>query len=222
VEELQQQLRAGRKKKNKKKVNASSFSHVDSFPSHASSTWSRVNFPLAHSACLSSLLRARYPLRTSQFSGNPRLIACLSIKVTNAMCFVSETTKQIACSCLLSGQLCFSCREVHVWCLFPEDITGEDTALWKTYKELLSAREKTDIAQCSSNPKLQTEKLLARTLVRTTLARCNPKFFLMSLFCLRHCSICLLALLADRFSKQDSHNQILKANSQGFTVSELL
>ncbi|KAH9543749.1 hypothetical protein CY35_13G081000 [Sphagnum magellanicum] len=61
--------------------------------------------------------------------------------------------------------------EVHVWCLFPEDITGEDTALWKTYKELLSAREKTDIAQCSSNPKLQTEKLLARTLVRTTLAR---------------------------------------------------
>jgi hypothetical protein len=29
-------------------------------------------------------------------------------------------------------------------------------------------------------------------------------------------------LLADRFSKQDSHNQILKANSQGFTVSELL
>ncbi|CAM6051086.1 unnamed protein product [Sphagnum compactum] len=61
--------------------------------------------------------------------------------------------------------------EVHVWCLFPEDITGEDTALWKTYKELLSPREKTDIVQCSSNPKMQTEKLLARTLVRTTLAR---------------------------------------------------
>ncbi|CAM6029457.1 unnamed protein product [Sphagnum balticum] len=61
--------------------------------------------------------------------------------------------------------------EVHVWCLFPEDITGENTALWKTYKELLSPSEKTDIAQCSSNPKMQTEKLLARTLVRTTLAR---------------------------------------------------
>lgn len=59
--------------------------------------------------------------------------------------------------------------EVHVWCLFPEDITGEDTALWKTYKELLSAREKTDIAQCSSNPKLQTEKLLARTLMQVGL-----------------------------------------------------
>ncbi|CAK9202034.1 unnamed protein product [Sphagnum troendelagicum] len=61
--------------------------------------------------------------------------------------------------------------EVHVWCLFPEDITGEDTALCKIYKELLSPSEKTDIAQCSSNPKMQTQKLLARTLVRTTLAR---------------------------------------------------
>jgi hypothetical protein len=107
VEELQQQSRAGRKKKNNKKVNASSFSHVDSFPSHASSTWSRVNFPHAHSVCLSSLLRARYTFRTSQFCGNPRLIACLSIKVTNAMCFVSETTKQIACSCLLSRPVVF-------------------------------------------------------------------------------------------------------------------
>ncbi len=147
--------------------------------------------------------------------------ACLSKLRMPCVLFLKPQNRLLVRVCY-RGLLCFSCREVHVWCLFPEDITGEDTALWKTYKELLSPSEKTHIAQCGSNPKLQTEKLLARTLVRTTLARCNPKFFLMRLFCLRQCSICLLALLVGHFSKQDSHNQILKANSQGFTVSELL
>jgi hypothetical protein len=214
VEELQQQSRAGRKKKNKKKVNASSFSHVDSFPSHASSTWSRVNFSHAHSVCLSSLLRARYtqfvPLNSLEIQDWLR--ACRSKLRMPCVLFLKPQNRLLVRVCY-RVHLCFSCREVHVWCLFPEDITGEDTALWKTYKELLSPSEKTDIEQCSNNPKMQTEKLLARTLVRTTLARCNPNYFLMSLFCLRHCSICLLAcfacwsLLEARLSQPDSQSK---------------
>lgn len=73
----------------------------------------------------------------------------------------------------ISGVLslwCLLIREVHLWCLFPEDL--QDCALQKAYEGFLTSDERKNVAD-SKNVKMQTERLLARTLVRTTLARCK-------------------------------------------------
>ncbi|KAJ7539841.1 hypothetical protein O6H91_11G111500 [Diphasiastrum complanatum] len=59
-------------------------------------------------------------------------------------------------------------REVHFWCLFPEDVI--DSSLLKVYESLLSCQERKEVYKAKTE-KLQKERLLARTLVRTTLAR---------------------------------------------------
>lgn len=66
-------------------------------------------------------------------------------------------------------------REVHLWCLFPEDIV--DPALVKLYKGLLSDDELERVKEAGSGP-THTGRVLARTLVRTTLARCKKPIFL--------------------------------------------
>ena len=66
-------------------------------------------------------------------------------------------------------------REVHLWCLFPEDIV--DPALVKLYKGLLSDDELEKVKEAGSGP-THTGRVLARTLVRTTLARCKKPIFL--------------------------------------------
>lgn len=58
--------------------------------------------------------------------------------------------------------------EVHLWCLFPDD--ARDPKLMNMYQSLLSSDEQKKILE-SNNVKTQNERLLARTLVRTTLAR---------------------------------------------------
>lgn len=65
-------------------------------------------------------------------------------------------------------------REVHLWCLFPEDIV--DPALVKLYKGLLSDDELEKVKEAGSGP-THTGRVLARTLVRTTLARCKEPIF---------------------------------------------
>ncbi|KAJ7539842.1 hypothetical protein O6H91_11G111500 [Diphasiastrum complanatum] len=64
--------------------------------------------------------------------------------------------------------LVLRCREVHFWCLFPEDVI--DSSLLKVYESLLSCQERKEVYKAKTE-KLQKERLLARTLVRTTLAR---------------------------------------------------
>ena len=66
-------------------------------------------------------------------------------------------------------------REVHLWCLFPEDIV--DPALVKLYKGLLSDDELEKVKEAGSGP-THTGRVFARTLVRTTLARCKKPIFL--------------------------------------------
>ncbi|KAG0591797.1 hypothetical protein KC19_1G202800 [Ceratodon purpureus] len=58
--------------------------------------------------------------------------------------------------------------EVHLWCLFPDDV--RDSKLMNMYQNLLSSDEQKKILE-ANNVKTQNERLLARTLVRTTLAR---------------------------------------------------
>ncbi|BFI29974.1 4'-phosphopantetheinyl transferase [Marchantia polymorpha subsp. ruderalis] len=58
-------------------------------------------------------------------------------------------------------------REVHFWCVFPDEVDG---SLLKHYEKLLSPEELADIPKARTQ-KLQTGRLLARTLVRSTLAR---------------------------------------------------
>lgn len=57
---------------------------------------------------------------------------------------------------------------MHLWFLFPEDV--RDSSLMKIYRNLLSSDEQKKVLDCS-HVKTQNERLLARTLVRTTLAR---------------------------------------------------
>ena len=64
---------------------------------------------------------------------------------------------------------------MHLWCLFPEDIV--DPALVKLYKGLLSDDELEKVKEAGSGP-THTGRVLARTLVRTTLARCKKPIFL--------------------------------------------
>ncbi|CAM6086939.1 unnamed protein product [Calypogeia fissa] len=58
-------------------------------------------------------------------------------------------------------------REAHFWCIFPEEV---DAALLKSYEKFLSPEEQEDMTKVRTE-KMQTGRLLARTLVRTTLAR---------------------------------------------------
>lgn len=64
---------------------------------------------------------------------------------------------------------------MHLWCLFPEDIA--DPALVKLYKGLLSDDELEKVKEAGSGP-THTGRVLARTLVRTTLAKCKKPIFL--------------------------------------------
>lgn len=70
---------------------------------------------------------------------------------------------------------------MHLWCLFPEDIA--DPALVKLYKGLLSDDELEKVKEAGSGP-THTGRVLARTLVRTTLARCKKPIFLEFFFCI--------------------------------------
>ncbi|KAK9833335.1 hypothetical protein WJX81_007623 [Elliptochloris bilobata] len=58
--------------------------------------------------------------------------------------------------------------EVHIWWLFPEDVT--DDGLLARYQALLTTAEREHVA-AAANALLRRERLLARALVRTVLAR---------------------------------------------------
>lgn len=58
--------------------------------------------------------------------------------------------------------------EVHLWCLFPEDI--QDPKLLQSYHSLLCPLEKKNVAEATTEA-LKKDRILARTLVRTTIAR---------------------------------------------------
>ncbi|CAK0738564.1 hypothetical protein CVIRNUC_001061 [Coccomyxa viridis] len=58
--------------------------------------------------------------------------------------------------------------DVHLWWLFPEDVTDE--RLLRTYEGLLTSEEHAHMLDGSS-PAVRKERLLARVLVRTTLSR---------------------------------------------------
>eukprot|EP00850_Spirogloea_muscicola_P009081 SM000050S17006 [mRNA] locus=s50:330254:334202:- [translate_table: standard] len=59
-------------------------------------------------------------------------------------------------------------REVHLWCLFPEDVHDPD--ILHTYHSILSPAEQLHVAAANSEA-LRRERLLARALVRTSLAK---------------------------------------------------
>jgi 4'-phosphopantetheinyl transferase len=73
--------------------------------------------------------------------------------------------------CLLSSTLCYllTCRETHLWFIRPDEV--KSTSLLKHYSQLLSPTEKEKVLQMRGD-ELKKNALLARTLVRTTIARC--------------------------------------------------
>jgi len=75
--------------------------------------------------------------------------------------------------CLLSSTLCYllTCRETHLWFIRPDEV--KSTSLLKHYSQLLSPSEKDKVLQMRGD-ELKKNALLARTLVRTTIARCMP------------------------------------------------
>lgn len=91
---------------------------------------------------------------------------------------------------LVVGVLGNFISEVHLWCLFPDDV--RDPKLMNMYQKLLSSDEQEKVLE-SSCVKTQNERLLARTLVRTTLARCKAGSYL---FCATVSSLCCRLPLA--------------------------
>ena len=65
--------------------------------------------------------------------------------------------------------LFISCRENHLWYVVPDEV--KSISLLKHYSQILSPSENDKVLQMRGN-KLQKNALLARTLVRTTIARC--------------------------------------------------
>lgn len=70
--------------------------------------------------------------------------------------------------CQLSFTL--ECREAHLWYILPDEV--KSTNLLNRYLEILSPCEKENISRMSGE-QLKKRALLARALVRTTLARCK-------------------------------------------------
>lgn len=73
-------------------------------------------------------------------------------------------------------KLCFSCgiyRETHLWYILPDEV--KSSTLLNRYLELLSPCEKEKVFRMHGD-QLQKRTLLARTLVRTTIARCRSSF----------------------------------------------
>ncbi len=70
----------------------------------------------------------------------------------------------------------WACRETHLWYILPNEM--KSTSLLNQYLELLSPCEKENVFRMRGD-QLQKRALLARALVRTTIARCRSFFSLM-------------------------------------------
>lgn len=83
----------------------------------------------------------------------------------NHLC-VRRTDKQIN-----DGEFSFwVCRETHFWYVLPDEVKSE--SLLSQYSELLSPREKENLDHMQGD-QFKKSALLARVLVRTTIARCR-------------------------------------------------
>lgn len=69
---------------------------------------------------------------------------------------------------------CF--RETHLWYVKPSQVKGE--SLLKQYLDILSPCEKENVSQMHGE-ELKKSALLARALVRTTIARCMSSFLIL-------------------------------------------
>lgn len=68
---------------------------------------------------------------------------------------------------------CWDFRETHLWYILPNEVKSE--TLLNQYLELLSPCEKENVCRMRGF-ELQKRALLARALVRTTIARCRSSF----------------------------------------------
>lgn len=98
-------------------------------------------------------------------SQNICIRCCVHAFRWNHLC-VRRTDKQIN-----DGEFSFwVCRETHFWYVLPDEVKSE--SLLSQYSELLSPREKENLDHMQGD-QFKKSALLARVLVRTTIARCR-------------------------------------------------